>query len=89
MIAGIGLGNMLINVFAFAILEGVNGAIETIVSSSYGASRALNHDDSLEAKWFRKNCGEFYNRGRFVATCAMVPISIFFYNTSYLLELSK
>jgi uncharacterized membrane protein len=89
LIAGIGLGNMLINVFAFAILEGVNGALETIVSSSFGASRALNHDNSLEAIWFRKNCGAFYNRGRFVATCAMVPISIFFYFTSYLLELAK
>jgi hypothetical protein len=49
LIAGIGLGNMLINVLAFAILEGLNGALETIVSSSYGASRALSHDNSPEA----------------------------------------
>lgn len=82
MIAGIGLGNMLINVFAFAFLEGLNGALETIVSSSYGASRALGHDNSPEALSFRKNCGAYYNRGRFVATCAIVPISIIFYFTS-------
>ena len=32
LIAGIGMGNMLINVLAFAIMQGLNGAIETLVS---------------------------------------------------------
>ena len=26
----------------------------------------------------RKNCGVFYNRGRFVCSCVMVPIAIIF-----------
>jgi len=39
LIAGIGMGNMLINVLAFAIMQGLNGAIETLVSQSYGASK--------------------------------------------------
>ena len=85
MIAGIGVGNMLINVLAFAVLQGLNGALETIISASYGASRALGHDNSSEAISFRKNCGAFYNRGRFVSTCAMMPISIMFFCSSKIL----
>lgn len=38
MIAGIGMGNMLINVFAFAVMQGLNGALESLVSISFGAS---------------------------------------------------
>ena len=63
----------------------MNGALETIISASYGASRALNHDNSPEAISFRKNCGAFYNRGRFVASCAMIPISILFMFSSKIL----
>lgn len=76
---------MLINVLAFAILQGLNSALETIISASYGASRALGHDNSPEALSFRKNCGAFYNRGRFVASCACIPISILFCFSSRLL----
>jgi Na+-driven multidrug efflux pump len=38
LIAGVGMGNMLINVLAFAIMQGLNGAIETLNSQAYGAS---------------------------------------------------
>jgi hypothetical protein len=85
LIAGMGIGNMLINVLAFAVLEGLNGALETIVSASYGASRALGHDQSKEAIKYRKNCGAFYNRGRFIASCAMIPISFLFFISSKIL----
>jgi len=30
--AGVGMGNMLINVLAFAIMQGLNGALETLIS---------------------------------------------------------
>ena len=36
LIAGVGMGNMLINVLAFAIMQGLNGALETLISRSYG-----------------------------------------------------
>ena len=36
LIAGIGMGNMLINVLAFAIMQGLNGALETLISRAYG-----------------------------------------------------
>jgi hypothetical protein len=32
LIAGVGMGNMLINVLAFAVIQGLNGALETYVS---------------------------------------------------------
>jgi len=38
LIAGVGMGNMLINVLAFAVFYGLNGALETLISSCYGAS---------------------------------------------------
>ena len=37
LLAGVGVGNMLINVLCFAIIQGLNGALETLVSQSYGA----------------------------------------------------
>ena len=40
LIAGVGMGNMLINVFAFAVMQGLNGALESLVSVSFGASEA-------------------------------------------------
>ena len=39
LIAGVGMGNMLINVLAFAIMQGLNGALETLISRSYGMSK--------------------------------------------------
>lgn len=36
-LAGVGMGNMLINVFCFAVVQGLNGALETYVSQSFGA----------------------------------------------------
>lgn len=32
LLAGVGMGNMLINVLAFAVMQGLNGALETFVS---------------------------------------------------------
>ena len=32
LIAGVGMGNMLINVLAFAVMQGLNGALETLIS---------------------------------------------------------
>jgi len=33
------MGNMLINVLAFATMQGMNGALETLISQAYGASK--------------------------------------------------
>ena len=77
LIAGVGMGNMLINVLAFAIMQGLNGALETLISQSFGASQ-----DTTKSKEFRLRqrveCGVLHNRGRFVVTCVMVPIIVIF-----------
>lgn len=39
LIAGVGMGNMLINVLAFATMQGMNGALETLISQAFGASK--------------------------------------------------
>ena len=39
LLAGVGMGNMLINVLCFAIVQGLNGALETLVSQAYGAEK--------------------------------------------------
>lgn len=66
LLAGVGMGNMLINVLAFALMQGLNGALETLVSQSFGAK---NYE----------MCGTYLNRGRFVDTVLMIPISIIFF----------
>ena len=32
LLAGVGMGNMLVNVLCFAVMQGLNGALETLVS---------------------------------------------------------
>lgn len=71
------MGNMLINVLAFAVMQGLNGALETLISQSYGASQNKANPENYQ-KRMRVNCGVFYNRGRLVVTCVMVPIIIIF-----------
>ena len=36
LLAGVGLGNMLLNVLVFAVTMGLNGTIETFIAWSYG-----------------------------------------------------
>ena len=65
LLAGVGMGNALINVFAFSVTQGLNGAIETFVSSSFGAGKY-------------EECGIFLNRGKFICTVVLIPFFIIF-----------
>lgn len=38
LMAAVGMGNMLMNVFCFAVCSGFNGTIETFVSQSFGGN---------------------------------------------------
>lgn len=89
LIAGVGMGNMLINVLAFAVMQGINGALETLISQSYGASQNLDNEEAYRRK-MRKTCGIFYNRGRFISTILMIPIGlIFIYSEDILLGIGQ
>ena len=62
-VAGLGLGNMYINVFCQSIIMGLNGAILTLASQAYGSGNL-------------PKCGLFLNRGRFIVLCAFAPLVI-------------
>eukprot|EP00347_Sterkiella_histriomuscorum_P002719 403367069 len=63
--AGIGMGNMLINILCFAITQGLNSALETFVSQSFGAANY-------------QYCGVLLNRGRLIVTVILIPIILLF-----------
>lgn len=65
LLAGVGMGNMLINVLCFAVAQGLNGALETLVSQAFGASKYVA-------------CGIYLNRGKFLCSMIMIPIVIIY-----------
>ena len=65
LLAGVGLGNMLLNVLVFAIVFGLNGTIESFVSWAYGKNDY-------------KMCGTHLNRARVVVTAICIPVAILF-----------
>lgn len=76
-LAGVGLGNMLLNVVVFAVTMGLNGTLETFVAWAFG-------NDNL------KMCGVHMNRARVVVTLILVPaILLFFWIDSVLISLGQ
>lgn len=67
-LAGIGLGNMMLNVFVFALTQGLNGAVDTFVSQAYGSGPENYH-----------YCGQVLNRARAIAIVSLIPIAVLFY----------
>ena len=65
LLAGVGLGNMLLNVLVFALTMGLNGTVETFVSWSFGSG-----DKAV--------CGWHLNRARVVVTAILIPIVVLF-----------
>jgi len=76
-LAGVGMGNMILNVSTLSILMGLNGAADTLVSQSFGA-------DNMRA------CGVYLNRGRLVLTISFIPmIFILHYSDRVLIGLGQ
>ena len=65
LLAGVGLGNMLLNVLVFAVTMGLNGTIESFVSWSYGQGDYMM-------------CGTHLNRAKIIVTCVVIPVIILF-----------
>jgi MATE family multidrug resistance protein len=72
LIAGVGMGSMLINVLFFAIGQGLNGTIETFVSQANGAG-------------LHYMCGVYLNRARVLVSLVLLPIAFVFYFTDVIL----
>ena len=73
-IAGVGLGVMLINMFIYGVYEGLNGAIDTLVSQSYGVK-----DYFL--------CNALFNKARMINTLLFIPITILLCYSDVILEM--
>ena len=65
LLAGVGLGNMLLNVLIFAITFGLNGTIESFVAWSFGQNQ-------------KAMCGIHLNRARIIVTVYLLPTTILF-----------
>jgi len=64
-LAGVGMGNMLLNVFIFALSQGLNGTVETFISWALGAK-----DYDL--------CGVRLNQARIILMVVLIPFIIMF-----------
>ena len=62
-LAGIGLGNMVLNLFANGMLIGVNTALETLVSQAFGRQNL-------------RECGLYLHRSMFIICCMFIPIAM-------------
>jgi len=65
LLAGVGLGSMLLNVLVFAVTMGLNGTIETFVAWSYGQGD-------------KKSCGLHLNRAKVIVTIFCMPVMLLF-----------
>ena len=74
-LAGIGLGNMVLNLVPYALLFGVNTALETFVSQAYGRQDL-------------RECGLYLHRSMLIICCIFVPVAIsMFYASNVLISL--
>ena len=85
LIAGVGMGNMLMNVLAFSEIQGMNMAVQTLVSKAYGASKDEDCTPEVRAK-MRRECGIIFNKGRLSSTFLLIPIALVFTFSEQLLK---
>ena len=72
LLAGLGMGNVLISAICLAFSFGLNGTLESKVSQSYGSEEY-------------EMCGVWLNRGRMINTFLMVPIGVLFMFTEQIM----
>ena len=76
LLAGVGMGNLIMSVFGLSIILGLNGALETLISQAYG-------NRNLEL------CGIYLNRGRVVLIIISFPIVLVLSNAKTILIFLK
>ena len=80
LLAGVGMGGMLINIFCFATSQGLNGTIESFVSRDFGRGTLLmENGDTEAASLMFKACGAHVNRARVIITVILLPVWISFF----------
>ena len=63
LIAGVGIANVCVKFMGMIVINGLNNALDTLISQSFGAG-------NLEL------CGVYLNRGRFIITCVALWIAM-------------
>jgi len=63
MLAGVGLGTIMVHIVCLQPIMGMNGAAETLVSQAYGANQL-------------RQCGVYLNRGRLINTVLFIPLVV-------------
>ena len=72
-LAGAGVGNILINLNAFQVVYGLNGTLESKVGEAY-------------AKQDYRQCGILLNRAKLIVIVFLIPISLLFLFVADILE---
>ena len=62
LVAGVGMGNVCCNFLGLALMSGLSGALDTLISQAYGAKNY-------------QLCGVYLNKARFVTTIAFIPLA--------------
>lgn len=70
-LSAIGLGNMIMNMVPYAIMMGVNTALETLVSQAFGRNNL-------------QDCGTYLHRACFVISILFIPVCASFFYMSEL-----
>ena len=71
MMAGVGLGNMTMNLLCCSIIDSFNSSIETLGTQAAGAGN-------------KKLCGIYLNRGRLIASIVLIPCILALMNVHHL-----
>lgn len=66
MLAGAGMGNIIISMMCLAVFQGMNGALETLISQSNGASHSKKASKAMAVIYL--------NRGRVIILLALIPV---------------
>ena len=65
MLAGAGMGNIIISMMCLAVFQGMNGALETLISQAAGASSGSQT---------KKLSVVYLNRGRIIILLTFIPV---------------
>ena len=72
MLAGVGIGNLTMNLLALSIAFGFNGALESLISQAYGSGNLVL-------------CGVYLNRSRVVLLGFLTPMLMILMQTDKIL----
>jgi Na+-driven multidrug efflux pump len=72
MLAGAGMGNIIISMICLSVFLGMNGALETFISQAIGSGNL-------------QLCATYLNKGRILVFLAFIPITFLLFNIDKIL----